>query len=300
MPYTMRMVTAPPSSSTGELALHVMRQQATLFAEHVPQARPGGDPEHVHQARVATRRLRAAVRLFGDLLPPELGGLHDELSWLASQLGAVRDLDVQLKRLDSIAETLRLTKALAPYRALLEDQRAAAHTGFDVAYRSARFVALIEWLRQLNEMGALGDVPIEEDAPRRLRKAYRQLNKRASRLTADSPGTEFHKVRIRAKRLRYACEFFEPTYHKRADRMIDATTDVQDLLGDHQDGLVATERIRSALADDGTAWSVETAVALGQIIQWEAQHTAKIRREFRRTYRDTRRSWRRLRHTFSS
>src|SRR5689334_5766734 len=94
------VVTQP--ATTAELALDVLRPQATLFAEEVPQARLGADPEHVHDSRVATRRMRAALRLFKDVLPYG-EALDDELRWIASLLGPVRDLDVGLKRQQAIA-----------------------------------------------------------------------------------------------------------------------------------------------------------------------------------------------------
>src|SRR5215467_4412586 len=91
-------MTTTPHITTGELGLQVLRQHALAFGQHAPEARTSSDIEHVHQTRVATRRMRAALRVFGDVLPPELAGLSDELKWIAGQLGPVRDLDVQLLR----------------------------------------------------------------------------------------------------------------------------------------------------------------------------------------------------------
>src|ERR1051326_2895203 len=140
-------VTRP--STTAELAVQVLRTQATLFAEHVPQAQLGADPEHVHISRVATRRLRGAIRLFSDVLPPSTHGLNAELGWIASQLGAVRDLDVQLKRVDATALALDLVEPLAPYAAWLSAQRRCAQVTFDAAFHSDRFIALTDSLREV-------------------------------------------------------------------------------------------------------------------------------------------------------
>src|ERR1051326_4428038 len=106
-------------STTAELAVQVLRLHATLFADHVPQARLGADPEHVYISRVATRRLRAALRLFSDVLPASAQTLDGELRWMASQMGPVRDLDVQRKRLDATALALELSEPLAAYAAWL-------------------------------------------------------------------------------------------------------------------------------------------------------------------------------------
>src|SRR5690349_3666103 len=99
-------VTQP--TTTAELALQVTRLQATAFAEHVSQT--AADPEHVHDSRVAIRRMRAALRLFKDVLP-NAEALDEELRWMADELGPVRDLDVQLKRLHATAEDLEVADA---------------------------------------------------------------------------------------------------------------------------------------------------------------------------------------------
>jgi triphosphatase len=288
-------VTRP--TTTGELALQVMRQQATLFAEEVPQAQLGADPEHVHDARVATRRLRAALRLFEDILPESSEGLDVELRWIAGYLGPVRDLDVQMKRLSAIAAELGLSDAVSPYAAWLDQQRERAQVSFDAAFQSDRFVGLTERLRQLNDLAPdeLGDVPLEDDAPRRLRQTYGKFRTRADGLCPSSPAELFHRARIGAKRLRYAAEFFEPLYGKPARRVIVAATAVQDLLGDHQDGIVNTQRIEEAVRAAGAEWPPESTLALGQLIQWEANHGVKLRHQFNSAYRDVRSAWRRLR-----
>jgi CHAD domain-containing protein len=289
----------PQPRTSGELALRVLRQQATLFAEHVPLAHLGADPEHVHDSRVATRRMRAAVRLFKDVLP-DGEGLDAELRWITSQLGPVRDLDVQLKRQRATASALDLVDPLKPYLSWLEQQRRQAQLAFDAAFQSDRFVALTERLRALNQPAPpeAKDLPLAADAPRRLRRAYRTLRKRADELQLDSPPEAFHRARIGAKRLRYAAEFFQPLYGKPAKRLIEAATDVQDVLGDHQDGIVNTHRIDEELRSAGSEWPGATREALGAVIEWEAQHGQALRRQFPTPYADVKAAYRRLRKAF--
>lgn len=286
--------------TTGELVMQVMRLHATLFAEHVAQARLGADLEHVHDARVATRRMRAALRLFSDILPEGIEELQTELGWMGQQLGAVRDLDVQLVRVQTTATALNLSDPLAPYRAWLESRRNAAQVLFDAAFQSDRFVRLTERLRALNELTPIpdADLPLDEDAPRRLKRAHRKLGKRADNLSESSPSESFHRARIAAKRLRYAAEFLEPVYGKPARQLIAAATNLQDLLGDHQDGIVHTQRIHEAVAECASQWPPETSVAMGQLLQWEAQHAADLRAQFKEKYRDVNSAWKRLRHEF--
>ncbi|HEX8966867.1 MAG TPA: CHAD domain-containing protein [Chloroflexota bacterium] len=288
---------AAPPRTTGELALQVLRMHAAAFAEHAPQARLGGDPEHVHQTRVATRRLRAGLRVFADVLPPDVGGLREELGWIAAQLGPVRDLDVQVGRLGEIAAQLDLSGVLAPYGTWLEDQRQRALAVFDDAFRSERFTGLTDRLGHLDELSppAGADQPLLDDASRRLRRAFRRLRKRANGLGNSAPASRFHQARIGAKRLRYTTEFFEPVYGKPARRLIKTATSLQDLLGDHQDGIVSGQRIHEAVQTAAGAWPAETSLALGRIVQWEAEHGRDVRRRFRPSYREVEDAWKRLR-----
>ncbi len=291
------MTTGSCPTTTAELAIQVLRQQAAAFAEHAPQAHAGSDPEHVHQTRVATRRMRAALRVFRDVLPSELDGIDAELKWIAGQLGPVRDLDVQVRRLHDTAVELGVIEAVVPFGAWLEDQRQRSLTALDDAFQSQRFIELTE---RLNAFATLTPDPtrnpdLRDDAPERLAAAFRRLRKAAGRLDGDSLPTEYHRARIRAKRLRYTVEFFAALYGKPAQRLIRVTTALQDVLGDHQDGIVIVQHIHEAVHTAAGAWPAETSVALGRVVQWEAQRGQRLRRDSRATYREVRDAWQRLR-----
>lgn len=289
-----------PPETIGALAIQVLVRNAAAFEEHMPGAREGQDPLHVHQMRVATRRMRAALRLFGDLLPAAASGLNDELNWIAGQLGAARDLDVQARRLRETGAELGLSDALVPFGAWLEDQRQRAQAEFVSALETPRFTRLMDQLHQLGEWSPnpLIDAPLFDDAPRRLRRTYRQLRKRTSQIDEHAPTTDLHKVRIRAKRLRYAAEFFEVAYGRPAQRLAELLVTLQDLLGDLQDGVVSGQRIHQAVHTEAGAWSAETSLALGRVVQRDVQHANEIRNEFPRVYRAVRdEGWRRLRRS---
>src|SRR5712664_2966881 len=277
-------------TTTGELAVHILEQQAAAFLEHTPGAHAGEDPLHVHQMRVATRRMRAALRLFSDLLPAEASSLNDELKWIAGQLGAARDLDVQVRRLRETAAELGLSEALVPYGAWLEEQRQRAQADLVSAIEAPRFEQLMEQLQQQQNwsLNPEVDAPLFDDAPRRLRRTYRQLRKRARRIDDHAPTTELHKVRIRAKRLRYAAEFFVVAYGKPAQRLAELLVSLQDRLGDVQDGVVSGQRIHQAVHTEAGAWPAETSLALGRVVQRDAQRANQIRKEFPRLYRSVR------------
>lgn len=284
-------------TTSGALALRVLREQAAAFADHASKARDGSDVEDVHQARVAARRLRAALRVFGDVLPVELQALRDELGWIAESLGAARDLDVLAARLKRVASDLHASEAVVPYGAWLEERRQRALAAYDEAAQSERFGQLMESLRELDDLSPdpEHDPPLDEDAPPRIKKARRRLRKKAEQLDENSPPAEFHKARIRTKWLRYTTEFLAPVYGKPADRLIGRTVALQDLLGDHQDGIVSVQRIEEAVHTAAAEWPAETSLALGRIVQREAEHGAQLRRCFRSTYRGVELAWTRLR-----
>ena len=290
-------ITGSTTITIGELALGVLRQHAAAFSAHAPQARADTDPEHVHQTRVATRRMRAAIRLFADVLPPAAAALNDELRWIAGQLGPLRDLDVQVGRLHGNATSLGLSEAVEPYAAWLESQRQCALSALAQAFQSPRFLDLEQRLANLDTWSpnADRDRPALEEGPLRLRRAYRNLRKRADHLDTHSPAAEFHTTRIRAKRLRYAAEFFETLYAKPARRLVTCAVDLQDLLGDHQDGIVSSQRIHEAVQTAAGTWPSETSLVLGRVVQWELERGRRLRRRFPATYRQVKDAWRQLR-----
>jgi len=291
--------TAP--ASTSDLAVLVLQRNATDFLEHAPGARIGTDPHHVHQMRVATRRMRAALRLFADLLPPQASPLNDDLKWFASQLGPVRDLDVQIQRTRGIAVELGVSGALDPYAAWLQAQLERTRATLAEAFESRRFGALVPRLQRLDEWAPEAtrnpaNAPLFEDAPRRLLRAHQQLRKRADTIDADSLAADLHAVRIRAKRLRYTTEFFEIAYGKPAQQLVACVVALQDLLGNLQDGVVSRERIHAAVQSSGGTWPAETPLALGQLVQYEVQREKELRAAFPAAYRAVcGEAWKRLR-----
>jgi CHAD domain-containing protein len=281
-----------------ELAAEVLQTHANVLVEHARAGQWDQDPEEIHQARVASRRLRAGMRVFEDVLPESVRALSPELKWIAGLLGAVRDLDVQVRRLQTTAAELRITQDVVPYGGWLEALRERALAELDDATRSSpRYAEALRSLENLTVPApteADHQLTAEEFAPAQLKNAARKLRKQVRRIDQTVPDAVVHKARIRAKRLRYAVEFFEPIYGKRARRVIRATTDVQDLLGDHQDGVVNTGHIHEAIATAAAGWPAETSLALGQLVQWEAQHRAELRHQLAKVYGDVEDAWRTL------
>jgi CHAD domain-containing protein len=241
-----------------------LREQAEAVLAHDPGTRLGTDPEQLHQMRVATRRLRAFLRAGRELLEPQWSEpLREELRWLGGALGPVRDLDVLLQRLTREVE--QLEQELPAGRSLLralERQRRAARRRLLLALGDARYFALLDALEQ--PVQTVADRPTLEELHAR---EHRKLRKAMAALGPDSPDEELHAGRIKVKRARYAAELAGG----RAD-YVKAAKALQDVLGEHQDAVVAQERLR-ALAERLPG----AAVAAGRLLEREAERAAQTR-----------------------
>jgi CHAD domain-containing protein len=227
---------------------------------HDAGVRIGEDPEAVHQARVATRRLRSDLRTFRDFLEPDWNqALRDELQWLGGELGTVRDGDVLVERLRTHAQCLPETEHLAVDRVVSRraTERDDAHAELLDAYRSSRYLELLERLvvaahePALNESAAAA---ADDAIPQVVRGPWRHLRNAVDAIEAldgPAPDEALHDVRKRAKRCRYAAEAVAPVVGKPAREFAKAVADVQDVLGEHQDAVVAREWLAKAAADLG-------------------------------------------------
>uniref|UniRef100_UPI00145C7D27 CYTH and CHAD domain-containing protein n=1 Tax=Candidatus Roseilinea sp. NK_OTU-006 TaxID=2704250 RepID=UPI00145C7D27 len=238
--------------TVGELACAVLREHLAQFLSQEPGVRLGEDAEAVHRARVATRRLRAALSLFRDYLPPEAQRLRDELRWIARLLGGVRDMDVQLERLVTWREEDATIEphALDSLEALLTRQREQARAKLLRGLNSARYERLVTELTGfLRDDASLyaGEQymkPARQEMPGLIRRRYDKLRKLGDAIQQDSSPSEYHALRIQCKRLRYALEFATPLYRKAAHAYLSRLRALQDLLGLLQDAYVAIKEMR--------------------------------------------------------
>jgi len=219
---------------------------------HDPGVRLGDDPEDVHRARVATRRLRSQLRTFRTLLDSEwANALREDLRWLGSGLGSVRDRQVMAQRVRSRSSALAEDDAptLADLAAELQAESEEARGRLVLDMRSDRYIDLVERLVEASRAPAL-----TADAQPRAelvlaglaRRDWRQLRKGVAALPDQPADAELHRIRILAKRVRYAAEAAEPIAGKIAARTADAAAALQDVLGDHQDSVTAQQWLREA------------------------------------------------------
>jgi CHAD domain-containing protein len=257
----------------GELATSVVR-----LLRHDAGVRLGEDPEAVHQARVATRRVRSALRTFRDVLDPEWGGsLRDGLKQVADALGAVRDTEVLRDRLRSREPSLPEgdRKGLEELVAMLESTRDEARERLLAAIREETYVDLLDELveaarepRVLED--AAGAAAVSELRPA-LERPWQHLEHAVDEAREDASDASLHAVRIRAKRARYAAEAVSPVFGKPAAGFAEAAARLQDALGEHQDSVVARAWLREAAASGAEAF------VAGELSTIEAEAAAAVR-----------------------
>lgn len=252
----------------------------------------GADPEHVHQMRVGMRRLRSALGLFKKLVPVP-AALEEELGWLGAALGAARDWEVLAHTtLGPVQEgapgdtaALGLPQAAATVAA---DKRAQAAA----AVQSVRYTKLIlsfqRWLHEaawrteiVQWKRARLDSRLQRFAARELERSRRRLLKRGARLRGADAAAR-HRVRIAAKKARYAMEFFASLYAGRqVKKYIRALAGLQDELGRLNDAAVA-DGLLLELAISHPDLGPATGFARGYLAA-AVEHAAKpLRRQWKR------------------
>ncbi len=240
-------------------------------------------PDSVHQMRVAARRIRSILKSFSPLLDGAwAASLADELAWLARELGAIRDTEVLLARLDRHADRLGgddATLARSVIDPRLGQRLASSRSGALGALRSDRH----EWL--LDDLVAAATAPpVSDEAsmagadalPPLIDRAWRSLEASVTSLTLYGPSEDWHRARIKAKRARYAVEAVAPTFGKAAGRLAGALADLTEALGEHQDAVVAQGMIRELSA--GPETDPRTVFALGRLHAYEAEREFEARR----------------------
>jgi CHAD domain-containing protein len=254
-----------------------LRAQLREVLAHDPGTRLGQDPESLHDMRVAVRRSRALFHAGKTLIATETGELESELKWLGQVLGDVRDLDVLIDRLRAEAADLEREDQRAANALLrkLESERKRKRTAMLKALDGQRYFTILDNFEStLGELtpsdstttlGSLADAQMKK-----LRRAVKALDE-------DPPDEALHDLRKRGKRTRYAAELAD------RDAVVKRAKTFQDVLGEHQDSVVAERRLR-ALASSA---SPEQALAAGRLIERERARHA----EARATWSD---AWRRL------
>jgi CHAD domain-containing protein len=246
-------------------------------------------PDSVHKMRVASRRLRSAMATYRPVVDREVGDrLREELKWLAGALGDVRDTEVLRARLAAAIEAEPTELVMGRVGGAIDDHLRGVYQEARVraleTLESERYFRLLDALDKL-----IADPPLvgsprsaAEQLPELLRHDWRRTRNAVRRMEqAEDPSErqrELHEVRKAAKRLRYAAESAEPVLGDDAAQLASRAEQVQELLGEHQDSVLARELLRQLAVqvqlEGGNAFD------FGRLHALEQERGAATEREF--------------------
>jgi CHAD domain-containing protein len=267
----------------------------SMLAEE-PIAWEGIEIEGVHQMRVATRRIRAALSAFKFLVQPDAREVFSrEFKWLARVLGDVRDMDVCLENLRGYVMEIPADDAncLEAYRLHLAEQRKRARRELIACLSGVRYRRLVSDFSEYLKLGLSAESPsshefdsIRESAVRLIGKQYKRVLRQGRSITRQSPDQELHALRIECKRLRYRFEFFRSTYRSSLNPFIKSLKTLQNVLGEFQDAQVATQQLtehaQCVPMESGNRGQL---LALGQLIDSQRRHAWDRRKRFHKTWK---------------
>jgi CHAD domain-containing protein len=281
---SLQPLSARPTSA--EVIRAALARSVHELITHDAITRLDEDPEGVHQMRVATRHIRSYLRTFRSLVDkPWADSLRDELAWLGDALGATRDADVMLVRLQERIDASPNPASAAALLSALQTQRANALATLLEDLRSDRYLSLLEALVEAQRSPSFTDaalVPAERllDA---LAVDWATLRRRVKNSGKHPADADLHRIRVLAKRCRYGAELTEPVVGKAARRGARLASDLQTVLGERNDAIVfrtwlhdrAIEMADAASAFAAGEFAGEELVALQQTRDdWRARWRA--------------------------
>ncbi len=231
----------------------MIRQRLSALARELPSA-SSGDVNAVHQARVATRRVRAALPIV--TRGSRRRKLKRSFTRLTRALGGVRELDVAILTLDELVSDPSVPKeGLEQLRAILQEERQHSYTEMNAILQHVDLDRLQR--RTLVAVEHAAERDSEQSDLKRLKSVVRRAGKRALDLQAaiENAGNIYladrlHQVRIAVKKLRYVLEVARELSRSRASARIRLLKNVQDLLGRMHDLEVLITRIRALQGSD--------------------------------------------------
>lgn len=295
--------TLTDKATAADVLLAYLRAQSQALVALDPQVRRG-EPDAVHQMRVAARRLRSTLQAFRGVLRRDgTRPIQAELRWLGAQLGTARDNEVLAARLAHGIRQTPVEQLIGPVQADVTRHFAAgaqaAHETVLTTLRSARYFRLLDDLDALlagPPLTPAGARPGRKVLPREAARAYRRTARRMRRALRAPAGPPrdiaLHEARKAAKRARYAGEAVTPVIGKPAKRFAKRMKKVQSALGEHQDTVIARKLdrdlgVRAHLAG-------ENAFTYGLLYESEACQARELQAQAARTWkRASRRSTRR-------
>jgi len=277
-------------ATAGEVVALSLALSVRRFLDHVPAVILDEDPEGVHQARVATRRLRSDLRTFRRFIErSRADGLRDGLRTVTRLLGAVRDLDVLQMRLFSVLDQVPQPERRDADAILstLTMERDDALSLVVEGFRKESFVLLLDDLVEFCARPGFTEAaggPADLTLLKMARKPWKKLKKMVAGLPDQPSPEQLHRLRIVVKRARYAAEAVSPVGGEEAEEFAMQLSELQDVLGEHQDAVVAGAWLRrretSQSLAAGELIGLEVARATAAAEGWREIWEAVARPEF--------------------
>jgi CHAD domain-containing protein len=274
--------------TAGDHVLAYVRAQRDAIVGSDPAVRQDA-ADSLHAMRVATRRLRSTFTSYGKVLDRAVTDpIGDELKWLAGELGVDRDREVLTRRLAAALDEVPAALVSGPVA-----ERLSSWSGSRPGGASARLIGVLDSRRYVALLDALdtliADPPLLKAAGKKphkviagaVRKDFGKVAGLVRRALELEPGTDrdsaIHEARKKAKRTRYAAEAARPALGKPAKSMVRSMKVLQNLLGEHQDSVMARQTLRELSAVAHAAG--ESAFTYGLLYGREEQRAAAVEAE---------------------
>jgi triphosphatase len=279
----------------GTAGRKVLRMHLARMLSYEGGTRAGEDAEELHKMRVATRRMRAAWRVFDGAYRPRLVRRYvRELRDVAATLGEVRDMDVLLEGLATYVAALPEAgrDAMEPLRASWSAQRGAARARLLTLLDSRQYHDFVEDYLDFVETPGAGERPTRPGEPvlvrdtsgSRIMAAYERVQAYETTMAwADVP--TLHALRIEGKRLRYTLEYFAEVLPPSASGLTATVTAMQDHLGLLNDAHVAATMTRTWLNASASRLDLASRRAVGLYLDSREAEMQRLRRSFRPLWR---------------
>jgi CHAD domain-containing protein len=281
--------------SLAEAGRKVLKMHLARMLAFEAGTRSGEDIEDLHKMRVASRRMRAAWRVFDGAYRPKLQRRYvAELRAIAASLGEVRDIDVLLEHLDKHITRLPVAgqEAMEPLRGAWRRQREAARGRLITRLDSRQYRSFVEDYLDFTESPGAGEVLmpmgqpslVRDTAGSRILASYERVRAYETIISwADVP--TLHALRIEGKRLRYTLEYFAEVMPVGSRKLIAGVTEMQDHLGLLNDADVAARISREWLNINAPFLPAASREAVGLYLDSREADVERLRRSFRPIWR---------------
>ncbi len=275
-------LTVRPEDRLDAAVKKILSFQLHRLQEHIPGTIADIDTEFVHQARVATRKMRSLLRMCADAIPQRSAEYFaGELLWLGTLFGGVRDLDVFSLNLSKIKNDINFApdRAMAILHRQIQQERAALLADLKEVLSSTRWrifsLRLSTFTTRrpaLHPLAPLALSTVSQTAPSIISALFNKAIAQGNHVLLKPKLSNFHKLRIQFKKLRYASEFFNPAFDNRLSMFIADVVKIQDCLGELQDTVFTKELIVNLLKKwKGSVMDPRLLFILGEMYQLQQE-----------------------------